>query len=205
MIEVFGWVAAVIGIVSNIPQLVRILRARTSAGVSLRLWQLTVATASAWCVHGYLVQQQQMQWPNMLMAAAGLVIVVFILRDRGQKLLPALVLPITMALLLSFTNVVFGALAFGIVVALPQLVGQGAQLRELITAPDLTGVSGAFLVIFLVVQSMWFSFGIMTTDWALITCAGAMVVICVANLCVYLVRTARARARIRAVDVSPAR
>lgn len=204
-IEIFGWTAAVIGILSNLPQLTRILRARTSAGVSLPLWQLTMATTAAWAVHGFLVQQPQMQFPNVLMSLAGLTLMIFILRDRNQPLLPALVMPVSLAIVLALTDVFLGALIFGILIAAPQLVGQGTQTRELIKAPDLTGVSGVFLAVFLLVQSMWFSFGIMTTDWALITCAGAMVVIAGSNLVIYLVRTSRTKAAVNrqaAVEVA---
>lgn len=195
MIETFGWVAAIIGLFSSVPQIVHLFRARTAAGVSLRTWQLGIATGIAWTVHGFIVDQPQMQWPNLLMTALSGVIVVFILRDRGQAVAPALVMPVTLGLVLCLTNVVLGALAFGILVAIPQLVGQAAQLKELVTAPDLHGVSGAYLAIFLLVQSLWFVFGVFTTDWALIAAAGVMIIIGAANLSVYLVRTSRTRTR----------
>lgn len=196
MIEVFGWVAAAVGIASNLPQLLRILRAKTSAGVSLRLWQISAATTGAWMVHGFLVQQAQMQWPNMLMSALALVIVMFVLRDRGQRIATQLVLPLALAAGLTSVELLFGAMTFGFVIALPQLIGQGSQLREMVTAPDLTGVSVGYLAIMLVVQAMWFGFGLMTGDWALIICAGAMTAICSLNLTVYLVRLLRSRSRV---------
>lgn len=46
MIEAFGWVAAALGVASSLPQLVRILRSGTSAGVSLTLWQLMAASTA---------------------------------------------------------------------------------------------------------------------------------------------------------------
>lgn len=196
MIEAFGWVAAAIGIVSNIPQLLRIMRTRTSAGVSLRLWQLTTATAAAWACHGFLVGTPQMQWPNLVMLLAALLIVVFVLRDRGQRIAPQLILPVGLAALLSGLDVWLGAVVFGFAVAVPQLVGQFAQTRSLVRSPDLTGVSGTFLAVFLLVQSLWWGFGFATEDWALIVCAGLMVIICIANLAIYLVRSLRARRQV---------
>ncbi|MHA6512113.1 PQ-loop domain-containing transporter [Tessaracoccus sp. Z1128] len=196
MIEVFGWVAAAIGVASNLPQLIRILRARTSAGVSLRLWQISAATTGAWMVHGFLVQKGQMQWPNLLMSLLGLVIVVFVLRDRKQAVAPQLVLPVVLAAALSGSELLFGAMAFGLVIAVPQLYGQVSQLREMVSAPDLSGVSVGYLSIMLVVQVMWFIFGLYTFDWALIICAGAMTAVCSINLTVFIVRHLRARARV---------
>lgn len=192
MIEAWGWVAAALGLAANLPQLIRILRARTSAGVSLRLWQVGAASTTAWCVHGYLVSAPQMQLPNLFMVAAALAIVYFVQKDRRQPVLPAIALPLAIGAALSGANLLWGPLVFGLLVAVPQLFGQFAQLREMITAPDLTGVSSGYLTLFLVVQTMWFIFGIMTTDWALRVCAGAMVVTCLLNLGIYLVRRRRA-------------
>ena len=84
-------------------------------------------------------------------------------------------------------------MVFGLLVAVPQLFGQGSQLRQMISAPDLTGVSLGYLCVILVVQAMWFTFGVWTIDWALIVCAGSMTVICTINLAVYLIRRARAQ------------
>lgn len=192
-IEVFGWVAATIGIASNLPQLARILTARSSAGVSVHLWQVTAATTAAWCVHGFLVDAPQMQWPNMLMALLASIIVVLALRDRGQAILPQFVFPVLVAGALIGANLWLGPLVFGLLVAVPQLMGQFSQLRLMIGAPDLTGVSLGYLCVILLVQSMWNVFGIATTDWALIVCTSAMVVVCTINLVVYLVRRSRHR------------
>lgn len=196
MIEVFGWVAAAIGVASNVPQLIRILRAGTSAGVSLRLWQISAATTGSWMVHGFLVGQPQMQWPNVLMCTFALVIVVFVLRDRGQAVPPHLVLPVVLAASLTGVELLFGAMAFGFVVAVPQLYGQLSQLREMVTAPDLSGVSLGYLITMLVVQVMFFVFGLFITDWALIVCAGLTMTVCAVNLSVYVVRHLRARSRV---------
>lgn len=102
-------------------------------------------------------------------------------------------MPLAVALALSGLNLWLGPVFFGFAVAVPQLVGQFAQLRDLVTAPDVEGVSGGYLGLLLLVQSMWFGFGLFKPDWALITCAGGMTVFCIANLAVYLIRGARAR------------
>ena len=197
-IEVFGWVAAALGVSSNLPQLIRILRERTSAGVSVQLWQVTAASTAAWCVHGFLVSAPQMQWPNLLMAALSSLIVVMVLRDRGEPVLRQFLLPTAVAALLIGSNLWLGALVFGLLVAVPQLVGQVSQLRLMIGPPDLTGVSLGYLSVILLVQTMWFIFGLATVDWALIVCAGSMVVICSINLAVYLVRRAQHRVALAA-------
>ena len=202
MIEVFGWAAAALGVSSSLPQLVRILRSDTSAGVSLTLWQLVAAATTAWAVHGYVSGAPQMQIPNVLLTLASFAIVIFVARDRRLPLGRTLLMPLGVAVVLAGINVWLGPVVFGFAVVVPQLVGQFSQLRELVTAPVIEGVSGAYLAIILLVQSMWFGFGMVKPDWALIICAGLMTLSCIANLAVYLVRRLRST---RSADVVAAR
>lgn len=196
MTEVFGWVAAVIGIGSIVPQLARLLRTRDSAGVSMRLWQLTAGTGAAWGVHGLLIGSAQLQVPNFVGAALSATIVILVLRWRRAPVLRELCLAAALCLALSLIDVAFGAVVFGLVIAVPQLVGQSAQLRDLLTTRDPAGVSAAFLATFVLGQGLWFTYGLGHGDWALIICAGIMIVIASLNLGICLVRQARV-ARLR--------
>lgn len=193
MIEVFGWVAAGIGVTAGLPQLVRILRSKTSAGVSLLLWQLMTGATGAWAVHGYLSGSPQMQLPNVALTLSGAAVIIFIARDRNLPVPRQLLLPLSVALGMSGVNLWLGPLVFGFAIAAPQLVGQVAQFRELLTADQVDGVSAGFLSLSLVVQAMWFTFGLFKPDWALIICAGAMLASCIANLVLYLLRRFRSR------------
>lgn len=193
MTEILGWLAAAIGVSSSIPQVVRILRSGTSSGVSMRLWQLTAATAVAWTVHGVFVGSAQMQVPNLLNAIFAVGILVFVLRNRGQMALSHFLIPVALAAALIGIDVWLGAMAYGIVVAVPQVVGQLAQLRSLLRTPDPAGVSALFLGVFALGQLLWLVYGIAFGDLALIICAAAMVVVAVLNLVVCMVRQARAR------------
>lgn len=193
MTEVFGWVAAVIGIGSIVPQLARILRTRDSAGISLRLWQITAGAGAAWGIHGILIGSAQLQVPNLVGAALSAAIMILVLRDRGAPVLRELALAAALCAVLALIDVRFGAVVFGLVVAVPQLVGQGAQLRDLVTTRDPAGVSAAFLGVFVLGQALWFTYGLGRGDWALIICAGIMIVVASTNLAICVVRQARAR------------
>jgi uncharacterized protein with PQ loop repeat len=193
VIEVFGWVAATIGLAVGVPQLFRILRSASSAGVSLRLWQLNAATSASWAVHGILTDTPQMRWPNVLGTLVAATIVVFVQRDRREPVLPQFVLPVAVGVALACTDIFLGAMVFGFVVAVPQLIGQVAQTRELLFAPDIRGVSLLFLLAFWLIQTMWWIFGLVQVDWALIICAGFMVISTTLNVGIYAVRGIRAR------------
>ncbi len=194
----FGWVAAAIGVSAILAQVLRIARSGSTAGVSTRLWQVTSGTMAAWAVHGFLVGSPQMQWPNIIGATLAAGLLVFVLRQRRRSVPPHLGLLVLVALALVAVDIWLGALVFGLVVAVPQLVGQVAQLRSLLESENPEGVSAGYLAIFVFGQSLWFVYGIAFNDWALIVCAGMMVCIASVNLVVCLVRQARARVRLAA-------
>lgn len=191
VIALLGWVAAALGIGSSLPQAFRIYRVRSSAGVSLWLWQLTAAATVSWAVHGYMVDSPQMQLPNVFLALMSMVTVILVVRDRRLSLVGTVLLTAVVALALIGVDVTLGAAVFGSVVAIPQLVGQGSQLHSMVKADDLRGVSPGYLAVALVCQSLWFGFGVLTVEWALIVCAGLMVLACTANLGYWAYRTRR--------------
>ncbi|NHB83844.1 hypothetical protein G7085_01785 [Tessaracoccus sp. HDW20] len=193
MTDIFGWIAAAIGISASIPQMWRVLRSGTSAGISMRLWQINLATTAAWAVHGFLVGSLQMQYPNIIGATLSLVILVFVLRDRKEGYLWVTVVTVVLGLILVGIDAWLGPVAFGLLVVIPQLVGQIAQLRSLLVTADPAGVSAPFLAIFLLGQGLWFVYGIAFNDWALIICAAAMLAIGSINLVTCLVRQRRAK------------
>lgn len=193
MTDVFGWVAAAIGIASSMPQLLRLLRERNSAGVSLPLWQIVAGTGAAWAAHGFIIESGPLQVPNILGSALAFATVIFVLKDRKQPILRQLILPLVLGAGLIAVDLMWGAVVFGILIVLPQLVGQLSQLRSLLTTTNPAGVSAGFLSIFVGGQAIWLVYGIMHGDWALIIAATTMVVIAGLNLTICLIRQARAR------------
>ncbi|AQP49656.1 hypothetical protein [Tessaracoccus flavescens] len=143
--------------------------------------------------HGFIIGSVQLQVPNIIGAALAFAIVVFVLRDRERPVLRELILPTLLAVALTLVDLQWGAVVFGLLIVLPQLVGQAAQLRALLTTANPAGVSAGFLGIFVFGQSLWFVYGIGHGDWALIICVGTMIVIASINLTICLVRQARAR------------
>lgn len=183
--EALGWFAATLGMSAAVPQLVRLLRSRTSAGLSVLLWQLSVGGSGAWTLHGFHVGKLQLQMPNIVCTVLFTAILWLILRDRGLPLMPKLVMPIVLALGLFGLDLWLGPVAFGIVVAIPLLFGQFAQLKYMWASPTLTGVSVPTLAVNVVMQSLWLVWGIGVGEAAITVCAALMTVICSANLAYY--------------------
>lgn len=187
-LDILGWVAASLGMASALPQLFRLLRTRSSAGVSLSLFQLNAAATGAWAMHGFMVGVPQMQYPNMILTVSSLAVCVLVLRDRKAPLLPALLLPPVLSVALFGVDLVAGALIFGFVVAAPFVVGQVSQLRTMHASTDLSGVSLPFLTVAFVVQAVWLVWGILYGETSITVCASLLGTLSLANLIYFLHR-----------------
>lgn len=181
-LALLGWLAAATGMISGLPQIIRIFTRRTSAGVSIRLWQLNLGAMLAWMAHGFLVGHPQLQIPNAFLSTCGFLVLLMVARDRKRALLPLLVLPAVLASGLFIIDYTLGALVFGLVVAAPGVAGMAAQLRTMMRSADLSGVSPGYLGVTLAVQVLWLAWGIPTVEWALIVCASLLGIATLVNL-----------------------
>jgi len=92
-----------------------------------------------------------------------------------------------------FTNPVI----FGIAVMIPLATGMIGQSIDLVRAPDLTGVSPAFTALLVLVQAMWWTWGLAAGDTSIIICATVLGLISTFNL-VWLVLRGRGVVAVRA-------
>lgn len=187
-ITVLGWLAGAVGMVSAMPQLVRIFRERTSAGVSMPMWQLNVVAMTAWSCHGFLVGRLNLQVPNLTLALSSMAVLVLICRDRRESVLPRLAIPIALGGLLFVGDVLWGPVVFGLLAAIPLTVGQIAQYRDLRRSLDITGVSAGFLVVNVLVQSLWLVWAPLAKEWAVAACATVLTILTLLNLGYYIHR-----------------
>ncbi|MVA77610.1 hypothetical protein GC722_16530 [Auraticoccus sp. F435] len=190
LVLVLGWVAAAIGMLSATPQLLRLLRSRSSDGCSLVLWQLSVGGAVSWTGHGVLVGSANMAFPNVVLGALALAIVLMICADRGLRRLPVLAVSAGIAAVGLTTDLVLGPVAFAVVAFASGVVGVGAQLREIATGTALEGISAPYLVIAVAMQLLWGSWALLAQEVSTLLVASAMGVFCLLNLIWFLLRRA---------------
>ena len=180
MLTVLGWVAAACGSALSLPQLVRILRAKTSAGLSLLLWQLLMAAGIGWTHHGLLVTHRPNIWlPNLATAITSALLVRFLAKDRGLRS-TVWILPLVLSGVLIGIDLTLGALAYGIATSIPQVIGASAQLLDVIRSIDIAGVSVVFLGFSVVVQALWLVWGALAGEVSVVvsaTCNGAVVLV----------------------------
>ena len=190
-LDILGWVAASFGMASALPQLIRLLRTRSSAGVSLGLFQLNAAATGAWALHGFMVGVAQMQYPNLVLSISSFAVCVLVQKDRGAPVLPALMMPPVISLALFGLDLLAGPLVFGFVVAAPFVVGQVFQLRTMHGSLDLSGVSLPFLSVALLVQALWLTWGILYGEVSITVCASLLGTLSLVNLVYFLLRRQR--------------
>ena len=77
---------------------------------------------------------------------------------------------------------------FGVLAVVPAAVGMIGQTRDLIRAPDITGLSGGYIIIAVVIQVMWLSWGAAVGDLSTQICSTAIGLIGVVNLALWLTR-----------------
>ena len=159
-----GWFAAALAATVAIPQVIKLLRNRTTAGISLTAWRLTLAANVAWTGHGFVAGHANIWLPNLMFMVCSLIILNQLRRDRALSWAatfgPSLVLGLTTLGL----DVTYGPVVFAIAAGLPSVIAQMLQFQELVVAPRISGVSLPFLALNWVNQALWLSWALLVGE-----------------------------------------
>lgn len=188
---IVGWLAAGLSCFISAPQLVRILRAGTTAGVSVLSWQLVLGGNLTWGVYG-LMHGNVNQWlPNVALVTITVVILSRFHREVGTSWLVLLAPGILIALTSTVLEVTAGTVAFSIAAFIPAAVSLVSQLKVTATSEDVRGLSVANQWISLVNQSAWLLWAALIAERSVLLVGSASLVLIVANLSMALLRTTR--------------
>lgn len=204
-VDLLGWVAAAVGILLGLPQLVHLLRTRHTEGVSLLAWQTLLVLNLSWCVHGVLIGQLNMVVTNAFGMFTTVPILVLMARSRELKLLRVVLPAVITAVVAIAADLIFGTAIFGVVVLVPGTVVNVAQSMELIRSPSVAGVSPVFLVVAVTNQVLWLSWATMVPELGTIIAASVAAMITAFNLAWWVLRRFGLRAffaRVNAVPVA---
>ena len=189
LIVAWGWACAAAGSLLSLPQIARLLASRTSAGVSLLLWQLLFGGGIGWAFHGIVVSHLNIIVPNALSAALCALVLAMVARDRRLSAVRVWPLGLAVAAGLIGVELLGGAAAFGIVVVAPFLVGMAGQTRDLLRSPDLSGLSPLYVVGTLVLQLMWWSWALWVSELSILICSSVIGLVAALNVGLWLART----------------
>jgi uncharacterized protein with PQ loop repeat len=190
LVVALGWVAAALAATVALPQVIKLVRNRTTAGISLTAWRLTLAANVAWTGHGVLVGHVNIWLPNLVFLVCSLVILSQLRRDRAltwaTTFAPSLVLGLTTLGI----DLLLGSLAFAVAAGLPSLIAQMLQFQELVVAPRISGVSLPFLAMNWVNQALWLSWALLVGEQSITMVASAMGILMGMNLAWCVLRRA---------------
>ena len=179
-VEILGWVAAVFLAAVALPQVIKLLRTGTIAGISPSAWQILLGVNVAWTAHGLFTDHPNIWVPNLIFLVCSATIPTQLARHR-ERSVPRMFLPgVTLGSVAFALDVAAGPVVFGVAAVLPSATAQLAQLRELILAPSIQGLSLPFLTMNVANQSLWVS-------WALLTHEKSVTI---ASLCIGSLMTA---------------
>lgn len=181
-VEILGWACASLGVALSLPQIVRLLRAGSSSGLSLIMWQINVAAGLAWGVHGLRSGWLNLIVPNFAIAAITSLVVYMIAADRRLKPVPVIAIIINISAALVAIEWFTTPETFGLAVAVPVAFGFITQTREIARTHDLSGVSLPYISLTTLNQSMWIAWGIIRPDTAIALCATILCVISGTNM-----------------------
>lgn len=190
VVDLFGWACALFGSLLSLPQVVHLLRSRTSAGLSLTSWQLMLAANIGWTTHGIIADRVNIIVPNAVLLVCTVLVLRMIRLDRRQSWFAVTWLGLMVGVACIAVDLVLGPVAFGLFVMGPLGLGALAQLRDLLRAPDLSGVSPGYLVVGFAGQFMWGAWALLAHERAVITAASIMAVFAGLNLGAWALRRA---------------
>ncbi len=193
-VAILGWVAATVGILLGLPQLLHLIRTRHTEGVSLIAWQILLVLNLAWASHGILVGQANMIVTNVFALFSTVPILVLMTRQRGLSLPKVLLPSLAGAALVIVIDLMFGPAAYGVAAAIPGAVVNLAQSVELIRSRSVAGVSPIFMVFAVVNQLLWGSWGWMVPELGTIIAASVATGITTFNLIWWILRRRGLRA-----------
>ncbi len=200
-LDILGWAAALLASSVALPQVIRLFRTRGTGGVSVTAWRLTLAANIAWTLHGVQGENPTIIVPNLLFMICSVLILVQVGRDRSLPWLPLLVPSLGLAAITATLDFTLGPIAFAIAAGLPSVLGQLMQMRELLIAPMIGGLSIPFLALNALNQVLWLTWSVFAHEQSVTLVASAMGFLMALNLSwAWLRRTGRVRARLAEIS-----
>ncbi len=162
--EIVGWAGALTALSIGIPQAIRLLRTRNTAGLSVVAWQAMLTLNMGWLVHGVLIDAPNMIVPNVVSFVVSTTVLLLLRHERqlnAWKLLAPVLLGAGAMVAVDLT---VGSTWFGVTAIVVSLIANTGQGINLVREPAITGVAPGFLVIQLTNQVVWLTWGSMVGD-----------------------------------------
>jgi uncharacterized protein with PQ loop repeat len=154
-VEVFGWLCGAVGLAAYLPQLLKLLRTRQAAGLSVLSWQSMLAGSIAWTNHGLMIGAANQAALNVVIGVPTAMIVAMICQVRRLRAVRVFGVAVLAGAAVAASDWLLGSAVFGVVVLLLGAGAIGGQTLELVRAPSLDGVAPTFLFGQLAFSCLW--------------------------------------------------
>nr|WP_246314155.1 SemiSWEET family transporter [Kineococcus aurantiacus] len=177
MIPSLGLLAAALGILTGVPQVVRLVRDPDATGLSYSSAVLGALASGTWLSYGAVLRDPAQLVANVPGFLCAVVTVVLAARRLGLRLAPAVVALVAWAPLLAGALAVGGVGLVGALGTVVSLVKMLPQIRTVVRREPLHGLAPATFVLTQVSGGLWAVYGAATGQWSVVVCSVVTVVL----------------------------
>lgn len=162
LISFLGIAGTLLDLVRATPQLIHLVRARKSFGVSVDTSGTICVVSLGWTTYGIITHQPMVALASSFMASLFLLITIIALW-LGRSIREFRVAPIWLAAL-SVASIFFGKTGLGLLLSISALISNVPQIRVAYKEENLSGLSSGTWVLTLVAGLTWFFYGYLQHD-----------------------------------------
>ena len=178
-----GWLACGLSSTLALPQALALRRSPTAAGVSLLPWQALLASNLAWATYASLTGQIPIVIQSVISALITGAVITMICRATRRSAIMQIVIPALLASTILLTLPI--PALFGLVAAIPSIIGWSMQLARIRKTGRPAGLSFGGMLLYVLCQSVWLIYAITTTDLALVTAVIPLLLLVGATAIIY--------------------
>ncbi|WP_432548480.1 SemiSWEET family sugar transporter [Kineococcus sp. SYSU DK004] len=171
LISALGLVAASIGIVTGVPQVLRLLRSPDASGLSYPSTVLGVLGAGTWLTYGLMLLDPAQLVANVPGLACAVLTAALAARRLGVRLGTTWLAVGAWSAAVAVTAVVAGATAVGVAATVVSLVRMVPQVRTALGGEPLNGIAPATFALTQLSALLWTVYGAATSQESVVVCS----------------------------------
>ena len=171
LIPALGLTAATIGVLTSVPQVVRLARTPDADGLSAASSLLGVLSAGSWLAYGVLLLDPAQLVGNVPGLAAAVVTAALVYRRVGLPQVRGQLMTAAYALALAGVWSVAGVEGVGVAATVVSLVKMAPQLRVVVRGGSLSALSPATYLLATAAAVLWTAYGLAMGQASVVVCS----------------------------------
>jgi uncharacterized protein with PQ loop repeat len=177
LVPVLGLVAASIGVVTGVPQIVRLVRSPDASGLSYSSAILGVLSAATWLSYGILLMDPAQLVGNVPGLACAVITTVLAARRLGLSLRTAVLAVAGWTPIAVTAYLLGGTVALGSTATVVSLVKMVPQVRTVLRREPLNGLAPSAFVLTQVSATLWTVYGAAMGQPSVVVCSAVTAVL----------------------------